>query len=101
SSPLTMSAGPGLKSSLVSDLASIIGQPRCVPLFSSYGGNGANATYTVVGFAGVTVVQATGSGSNIQVTLQPAIVIDSTATSSTGSSGSYFISATSPLELVR
>jgi hypothetical protein len=75
-----------------------------VALFSSYSGNGANTTYKVVGFAGVTIVQATGKGSNMQVTIQPMMVTDPTATtsgSSWGSSTNSFIGPTSPLALIR
>src|SRR5207244_1176001 len=99
SSPLTMQGGPGLKSDLVSDLQNVIGQPRVVPLFSSVSGNGSNTTYTIVGFAGVTIVQASGSGSNIQVTLQPAMAIDSTVTTSgqTWNNSTQFIYPTTPL----
>jgi hypothetical protein len=99
-SPATCAGGPGLKSTLISDLASIVGQSRIVPLFSSYSGNGSNTEYTIVGFAGVTIVSATGSGSNISVMIQPMVVIDSTATTGTGGNSS-FISASSPLGLTR
>ncbi len=103
SNPATMAGGPGLKSTLVSDLASVVGQPREVPLFSSVSGNGANTQYTVVGFAGVTIVSATGSGHNIQVVVQPTTVIDPTAVSNSnyGASGSSFIYTYSPVQLVR
>jgi Flp pilus assembly protein TadG len=103
SSPLTMKGGPGLKSTLVSDLHDAIGQSRAVPLFSSMSGNGSNTDYTIVGFAGVTVVEASGSGSNIQLTLQPAVTIDTTATTSSQSwsNTNQFIYPTSPLALIR
>jgi hypothetical protein len=77
--PKQWKGGPGLKSTLVSNMAGAIGQPRMVPLFSSVSGNGSNTYYTIVGFAAVTIVEASGNGSNISVTLQPAMVIDPTA----------------------
>lgn len=80
-SPATLSGNTGLTSSNVVDFAAVIGQPRIVPLYASYNGNGANATYSIVGFAGVTVVCATGRGANISIVLQPALVVDSTAVS--------------------
>jgi hypothetical protein len=95
-----MKGGPGLKSTLVSNLADIVGQPRVVPLFSSYSGNGANTQYTVVGFAGITIVSATGHGSNIQVIVQPTIVTDPTATTGNGSGASFVYQAT-PISLTR
>jgi hypothetical protein len=95
-----MYAGPGLHSSLSSDFQSIIGQPRIVPLFSSYSGNGSNAQYTVTGFAGVTVVSATGNGGNFQLVLQPTIVVNANATVQAGpQAGSAFIYASPPFGL--
>jgi hypothetical protein len=93
-------AAPGLKSTLVSNLADIVGQPRVVPLFSQYSGNGSNTQYTIVGFAGVTIVSATGHGSNIQVVAQPIATVDPTAKTGSGS-GSYWVYPTNPLSLVR
>jgi Flp pilus assembly protein TadG len=101
SSPTTMFGGPGLQTSLVSDLASIIGQARIVPLFSVYSGSGSNTQYTVVGFAGVTVVSATGSGNNINIVLQPSIITNANATvSSSGTAtGTTHVYQTSPITL--
>lgn len=106
SAPLDVKGGPGLKSSLVPDFTSIIGQPRIVPLFSAYYGQGSNTYYTVVGFAGVTVVKASGSGSNISIAFEPMLAIDPTATSvlpGSSSSGSVtqFVYTVSPISLVR
>ena len=81
--PQQWKCGPGLKSNLVGNMANAIGEPRLIPLYSDSGGNGSNAYYNIVGFAGVTIVEATGNGSNIQVTLQPTAVIDPTAVTST------------------
>lgn len=102
-SPISVKGGPGLKSTLVSDLAAIAGQQRVVPLFSSYKGNGSNTYYTITGFAGVTIVSATGNGSNISVVLQPTIVIDPTATYTTNGSTSsaQFVYPALPVQLTR
>ncbi|MGE5755238.1 MAG: TadE/TadG family type IV pilus assembly protein [Planctomycetaceae bacterium] len=89
-------AGPGLKSNLVTDLNDIIGQPRIVPLYNTYSGQGTGATYNIVGFAGVTVVQATDRGNNIQITLQPIPVTDPTAIATpTAGEGTAQINASS------
>jgi hypothetical protein len=85
---------------LQSYLAGVVGEPRIVPLFSSYSGNGNNTQYTIVGFAGVTIVSATGRGNNMQVIVQPIAVVDPTATTGTGS-GSSFVYPTTPISLVR
>jgi hypothetical protein len=100
-SPATLKGGPGWKSELQDQLAAIIGQPRIVPLFSSYTGTGQNSTYTIIGFAGVTVVQATGRGSNETIVFQPTMVVDRTATTGPGASSSYYIYSGSPLQLRR
>jgi hypothetical protein len=105
SSPKQWKGGPGLKSTLVSNLTAAIGETRVVPLFSSSGGSGGNAYYNIVGFAGITIVAASASGSNIQFTIQPANVVDLTAVSSptTGSAaitgGSNFVYGSSHLKL--
>jgi Flp pilus assembly protein TadG len=77
STPQYWSAGPGLKSTLQSDFASIMGQPRLIPLYdgTQSTGNG----YPIVGFAGVTISTATGSGSNMNISVQPVTVNDPTA----------------------
>lgn len=87
SSPTPWQAGPGLKSVLDPDFASVAGQPRLIPLFqpistSPYqaaGSSGSNAYYNIVGFVGATITQATGSGSNINIAIQPCATIDPTA----------------------
>lgn len=69
--------GPGMKSSLQPDFASIIGQPRLIPLYDGSlpsNGNG----YPIVGFAGVTVSEATGRGGNMNISVQPMAVVDLT-----------------------
>jgi Flp pilus assembly protein TadG len=100
SAPATLKGGPGLKSVLQTYLQDIVGQQRIVPLFSSYSGNGSNTQYAIVGFAGVTIVSATGRGSNMQVIVQPIVVVDSTATTGSGG-GSSFVYPTTPISLVR
>jgi Flp pilus assembly protein TadG len=100
SAPASLAGGPALKSTLQTNLADIIGQPRIVPLFSSYTGQGSNTRYTIVGFAGVTIVSATGRGNNLQIIVQPIVTVDSTATTGRGSSSS-FVYPTTPISLVR
>jgi Flp pilus assembly protein TadG len=93
SSPTTWSGGPGLKSNLRSDFASIMGQGRLIPVFqpvsqSPYqatNGNGNNTTYNIVGFVGVTISQADASGNNMTISVQPAATIDPTANYSSSS----------------
>ncbi len=88
SGPQSWKCGPGLKSTLLSDFQSEAGKPNLIPLFTpastlpSYqaaSGNGQGATYAIVGFAGVTVSSATGSGDNMNISIQPMAVVDPTA----------------------
>jgi len=98
-SPKNWKCGPGLKSTLQSNFYSQMGVPNLIPLFipqqapsgsgwlalntgSSYqagSGNGQNNTYAIVGFAGVAISQADGSGSNMNISVQPCAVVDPTA----------------------
>lgn len=100
--PVDVKGGPGLKSSLQPDFQAIIGETRAVPLFSSYSGNGSNTFYKVVGFAAVTVVKATGRGSNLEVVLQPMILINPNATTQPGAQTvNGFIYPSTPISLTR
>jgi Flp pilus assembly protein TadG len=92
-SPKSWKGGPGLKSTLQSDFASQMWLPNLIPLFKAVqypapsngntyiaaSGNGSNATYAIVGFVGVDISNATGSGSNMNISIQPMAVIDPTA----------------------
>lgn len=75
----------GLSAGIKDDLTAIMGQPRVIPIFNQVAGNGNNAMYRVVGFAGIRIthVDLTGSMSSKQVIIQPAAVIDPTAQSGT------------------
>jgi Flp pilus assembly protein TadG len=86
SSPQPWAGGPGMKSALKDDFAGAAGQARLIPVFqpvstSPYqaaSGNGNNTTYNIVGFVGVTITQATGSGSNMNISVQPSAALDPT-----------------------
>ena len=102
SNPLTLQAGTGWKSSLVADFQAIVGQPRAIPLYSANSGKGNNGEFTIVGFAGVTVVHASGSGSHVNIVFQPSILIDPTATTSTTTyTTTEFVYPKVPVVLVR
>lgn len=86
-SPQSWKGGPGLKSTLSSDFASMMGQPVLIPIFQavqyspSYvaaSGSGSNSYYNIIGFVGATITQADGSGSSMNVSVQPAAVMDPT-----------------------
>jgi hypothetical protein len=91
--PQPWKVGPGLKSTLLSNFQGQEGVPNLIPLFApanmgsgqgSTGyvaavGTGQNATYAVVGFVGVTITQATGTGdSNMNISIKPSAIVDPT-----------------------
>ncbi len=91
--PEPWKGGPGLKSTLVPNFASQEGVPNLIPLFQAAqypaaannytyiaaSNQGQNATYAIVGFAGVTISNATATGSNMVIAIQPMAVVDPTA----------------------
>ncbi len=101
SAPEPWKAGPGLKSTLVTNFQSVMGEANLIPLFvpqytgpnltgTSVNGTGSqytagaaqgqNATYSIVGFASITVSQADGSGKNgLTVSIQPMAINDPTS----------------------
>jgi Flp pilus assembly protein TadG len=103
---LYLPANPGISAGTKSALASIIGQTRIIPIFSSVTGNGANAMYDIVQFVGIRVldVNLTGSMSSKHLTVQPAWVYTrgAIAAASSGSSNSqYTYGVYSPVWLVK
>ena len=62
---LTLNGDTGISAGVKDDLASIIGQPRIIPIFRSVSGPGNNAVYTICKWVGVRVmyVKLTGSAS--------------------------------------
>jgi Flp pilus assembly protein TadG len=113
--PQQWKVGPGLKSTLVTNFQSQMGVPNLIPLFVpvspvpnyvAASGTGQGATYAIVGFVGVTISQADGSGnSGLTVSVQPMGVVDPTAVipnptparpgqfTFTGTSATTFVSA--------
>lgn len=96
--PQQWKCGPGLTSTLQSNFYNQIGVPNLIPLFipvmapsgmqaltpgnnayQAASGNGQSATYAIVGFAGVSISQADGSGTNMDISVQPCAVVDPTA----------------------
>jgi len=88
---LQLNGDTGLSAAIKDDLEAIKGQPRAIPLFVTVAGNGNNAQYTIVGFAGVRImyVKLTGSMSGKRVIIQPAIVKDSAAIGGTNNNSYY------------
>jgi hypothetical protein len=83
------------------ELASIEGQPRIIPIFSSISGNGNNAQYTIVKWQGVRIVNVKLTGSmsqkNVMIQVAPALAKGVVPSPTTGTSSSVY----SPVALVR
>jgi Flp pilus assembly protein TadG len=89
--PQWWKCGPGLKSTLVTNFQDAMGAPNLIPLFIPVndGSNGqpylaaqaqgSSASYNVCGFAGIVVTQADASGNNMDISVQPAAIVDPTA----------------------
>jgi Flp pilus assembly protein TadG len=90
--PEQWKCGPGLKSTLTSNFQSVMGQSNLIPLFVPVNdgtnglpyvaaqASGSSAYYNVIGFVGVAVSQADSSGDSMNISIQPAAIVDPTAT---------------------
>lgn len=99
---LYLNGDTGISAGVKDELASIIGEPKVVPVYREVNGNGNNATYTIVDFVGVRIleVKLTGSMSKKRVIIQPATIVASGTVWAPGDSGvGHFIY--SPAWLVR
>jgi hypothetical protein len=74
---MTLNGDTGISAGMQDELASIVGQKRIIPIFSSVSGSGNNADYTIVKWAGVRILEVdlTGSMSTKRVIAQPAAVV--------------------------
>ena len=98
---LKLSGNPGLKIGVVEPpLQSIVGQSRIIPLYSEVTRQGQNATYNVVAFAGVRILEVELKGGDKRVMVQPAsVIIHGGIPAEDGQGSSYFVY--SPVCLVR
>ncbi|MDA1014796.1 MAG: Tad domain-containing protein [Planctomycetota bacterium] len=76
--PIDVNGDPGISAGMKSELESIIGQSRAIPIFTQVTGNGNNTTYTIVKFVGVRILAVKLTGSNKYVIAQPAPYSDAT-----------------------
>ena len=95
--------GMGIVSPLGNDLAStwdgIVGQNRIIPLYSTVLGSGNTASYQIVGFAGVRIVDIKLNGNPKKVTVQSTWFYSPKVTPATSSS-QISIGAYAPPKLV-
>ncbi len=98
-----LNADPGISAACKSALASIIGQTRLIPIFTSVVGNGNNACYDIVEFVGVRIldVTLTGSMNSKHLTVQPAVVFTRGGIPAASSLTQYSYGIYSPVWLVQ
>jgi hypothetical protein len=70
--PIHFDGNPGLSAAIKDDLASIIGEVRAIPIFTTFEGNGSKATFTIVKFVGVRILAVQLTGHSKHVIVQPA-----------------------------
>jgi hypothetical protein len=98
---LYLNGDTGISAGVKDELTSIIGQPRVIPIFRSVSGPGNNASYTIVKFVGVRIleVKLTGSMSSKKLMIQPCNIVAKGGIPSTTTGTSNFVY--SPVWLVR
>lgn len=98
SGSLTLSGDPGMTASIKNALAEVVGQARSIALYSDAVAQGNQTLFTIVGFAGIRVMEFRMTGYNRYLYAQPAIVVDDAAI--THPSGSSY-SVSRPVYLAR
>jgi Flp pilus assembly protein TadG len=90
---IVLNGDTGISAGVKDELASIIGQPRCIPIFRTVVGPGNNAQYYIVRFAGVRIldVHLTGKMSSKRVIIQPANIRIKGGIPATGPQGTDYI----------
>jgi hypothetical protein len=96
---LALNGDTGISAGMKDALDGIVGQPRTIFLYKTAEGSGNGIDYTIVGFAGIRIVDVNLSDTDKYILIQPAHVVDPTAVSESWSGESYFVSQ--PMRLVR
>lgn len=99
-SHLMLNGDTGLSAGFKDELEAIKGQGRIIPIFDQVSGNGNNAMYRIVAFAGIRIldVDLTKAMDKKRVIIQPAAVVDCSAETSSEGLG-HFVYA--PVRLTR
>jgi hypothetical protein len=92
--PVGLGGDTGISNGTKDDWAAIIGQNKIIPLYDTLSGNGNNASYHIVGFAGVRIVAVDMQGNPKRVWVQPTDFYSTKVTPSPpGSSGAIGVYA--------
>lgn len=76
--PFQVNGDTGISAGIKAELEAIKGQPRLIPLFSQVSGPGNNATYTIVKFVPIRIMDVKLTGNPKRVVVQPAPYSSST-----------------------
>jgi len=100
---LELNGDAGISAGVKDELDSVKGEPKIIPLFSKVVGPGNNATYTIVAFVGVRIldVKLTGCMSSKRVTIQPAKVVIKGAVAAGPDDGQVSYNIYSPVWLIK
>jgi hypothetical protein len=98
-SPVTMTGDTGISNGTKDDWEAIVGQNKIIPLYDTLTGNGNNASYHIVGFAGVRVVAVDMTGNPKRVWVEPTQFYSSKVTATPSGSGGM-IGVKAPPKLV-
>lgn len=90
---LTLTGDTGLSGGMEDTLISVIGEVRTIPLFDTVVNPGNTAEFTIVGFAGIRImdVDLHTNPNTMHVLIQPAYVVDPSAITGPGSGNSSFV----------
>ena len=86
---MVLNGDTGISAGVKDELASIIGETRIIPIFSSVQSPGNNAQYTIVQWCGVRIMDCklTGPQKHKRLTIQPAAISSPGVILSTNGSG--------------
>jgi hypothetical protein len=91
---LFLNGDTGISAGVKDELVSIKGEPKVIPIFTQVNGPGNNATYTIVKFVGIRImdVKLTGNMNGKRVIIQPASMVSKGGIPSTdGEQTTYYI----------
>ncbi len=96
---MVLTGETGMSVSMKEALAEIVGQPRTIMLYREVTASGNTAQFVITGFLGVTVVDFSLTGSEKYIQVQPTVVVDRTAISTSLEGTSRYV--VQPARLVR
>jgi Flp pilus assembly protein TadG len=101
SGKLLLNGDTGISAAVKTQMTSIMGQPRIIPIFSTVSGNGNNAQYTIVKWQGIRIVNVKLTGSmstkNVMIQVAPVLTKGAIPATTAGSSSNVY----SPVALVK